>query len=110
MPLDDSSWVAEIAADTVLGALLRSRARVAAGWCQWFSYAEDPETRASNYCAWGALREELWEVGAAPYLAMAVPPGYGRSVIAYNDFQGRTQAEVVALYDRAIALCRAARG
>ncbi len=111
MPLDDSNWVdvkAEIESDTALGALLRARRRVTAGWCQHFTHLRSGAD--VQYCAVGALRQELWEVGATPYLEMAVPPGYGRSVILYNDSRGRTQAEVVALYDRAIALCRAGRG
>jgi len=93
-----------------LGRLVRARARVARGWTRVRSArradgtpctAADPQ--AAQWCARGALWAE-GDLGdhANRYLENdpCVPH---RAVAAWNDAAGRTQAEVVALYDRAVA-------
>lgn len=94
--------------------LNRARYEVQKGWIQG-SYA-----RRGGVCALGALRRVVgWDVGASScgdylkaYTALqqALPnepiPPYlytiGRCVATFNDTKGRTQAEVLALFDRAI--------
>ncbi len=108
MPLDDARWVEDEAkADTVMGTLLRGRARIAAGWCQngWHY--------RGKYCAVGAISLDAknWGISgqmlfARDWLERALPSCGARGLIHYNDAPGRTQADILALYDRAIALCR----
>ena len=97
---------------TIVEMLKRSRERIARGWCQ-DSYAEDKEGRRtsplSNFaCAWcmmGALRPEGIECMAAePFLRRLVPH---HALAQFNDAPGRTQAEVLAVYDKAIAMAEA---
>ena len=79
-------------------------------------YTGSPE--ACSFCALGALEAARWRalegvtcpeardrvhelaVTAKRRLAAALPPG---GVVRFNDEPGRTQAEVVAAFDRAIA-------
>jgi hypothetical protein len=88
----------------VVSALLQGRAAVEAGWCQGFS-------RDERVCA----IEALWKAANGAYarsvvfLEHARPAGWP-SVIAYNDAAGRTKAEILALYDRAIDLALKAEG
>jgi hypothetical protein len=70
------------------------------GWCQ------GGESINGAQCAMRALAtiadNAVWH-DAYRRLRQALPDGYG-SVAAYNDTPGRTQADIVALYDRAIKL------
>lgn len=98
---------------TTVEILKAARARIAdpQNWCQgWFAHDErgqsldynDPE--ACSWCAVGALRREgeRWNRGAYKALWAQLPAGYDH-VSDYNDDYGVTHADVLALYDRAIA-------
>jgi len=99
--------------------LQEARALVAApgGWTQRVYRRQDPATGQFAYCAMGALMaavsegDELlfyvqWPArsparAAHQALKDALPPGHDQ-VSPWNERNGRTQAEVVALYDRAL--------
>lgn len=99
--------------DTTADILRKARDHIAQPgmWCQgrFFDAHLLSTNRTPTHgpcCARGAL---IWATGTPDnetglsYLAMAVPqsiPG----VTAFNDAPGRTQSEVVALFDRAIEL------
>ena len=102
---------------TALELLRAGRERIARGWCQE-DYAQDDQgapalpwgSKACRWCASGALefgdssddcRQEAWEALSAEI------PGVSVRVTDFNDFMGRTQVEVLALYDRAIAALEA---
>ncbi len=98
---------------TTLEVLLRGRARIEEGWCQGVSRIIGSNTA---WCATGAVEDGMDERGAlnARYSALdtldaALPPlqeirrGRGIGIPAWNDDPERTQADVLALYDRAIA-------
>lgn len=90
--------------DPVLERLRLGRERVAKGWCQGaFSDGE-------RVCAVGAIIYggpsgqdtvvgEAWQVLDGAAFAIGA-----RGVMTHNDTPGRTQEEVVALFDKAIAL------
>lgn len=93
---------------TVHEMLVQARALVAAGWWQ-----RDPVPGC--YCLATALMEiyesdpalrmkTLDQAIAALVVATAVAPGRGceSSLIAWNDAEGRTRADVLAAFDRAI--------
>lgn len=65
---------------------------------------------AARFCAMGAItRAGLYCAHCAgASLELALPPGAPASVAAFNDLS--THADVLALFDRAIALERAATG
>lgn len=96
---------------SVIAILHAARARVASGWCQGNAAMRDGTLcmfdDANQWCASGALyaarratgEREAWHRGAV-FLRQAI----GSEITRWNDRQGRTQAEVVAAFDRAIAL------
>ncbi len=124
MPFDPMPNVERV--ETTLGVLLRARRRVEQGWTQ------DKLQDHRAYCAVGGVRDDDargHHADAVAYLHRALPPAPKRRwwqcwtgktwrnlstaenrLAMYNDTPGRTQREVLALYDRAIALCRADQG
>lgn len=116
---------------SVSGELKGARAMIAQGWTQGaWAKAKDPLSMHSRtepntvrakacpesfcYCATGPL--VVFGASDESYLALeaALPPneaesysGPMRDVQKWNDARGRTQAEVLALYDRAIATAEA---
>lgn len=92
--------------------LQEARARIAqpAGWTKFQSFRSNPEG-GIRYCAWGALclppLEPVFHTpaqrAAVAALAGALPPGY-ICIATYNDEVGTTQADILALYDRALTL------
>lgn len=114
MPLDSAN--SDGAKDEVLAVLYAARGRVARlnGWCQ--RSIEDNDGRV---CVVGALARR-WHSGvlvarepmyrpAVEYLALALGLDPSRAdsgdvLVCWNDAPERTQADVVALYDRAIEL------
>jgi hypothetical protein len=87
-----------------LEVLIAARAEVEKGWCKYS--LEDPD---GNVCAHGAL-ERVGSYGrshAREALIDALPPEHVHprhrniSLMLFND--GHTQADVLALFDRAIA-------
>lgn len=102
---------------SVLDVLVRARDLLEQrGWCQGVA-----ENTSGAHCAAGALQKVTrnpWEPGryAAAYKALLavlpqppkllVPIAYAAEPLTYyNDEPGRTKAEVLALFDAAIARC-----
>lgn len=95
MPFD-SLPVTNLAID----GLREGRARIERGWCQ--GQAHDPYANA--YCLIGSISRPRSEV--VQYLIRAAGIR-AWSLVMWNDTPGRTQAEVLALYDRATELALA---
>jgi hypothetical protein len=109
-----------------LALLQRARVIITQGWCQG-AYARDDQHRsieistrdAAMHCAGGALiRAGLdlrtatlsaeYTVAAdelATALALLHGPGKPPTVVYYNDQKGRTQADILLLFDLAIWRC-----
>lgn len=96
--------------DPVLACLIAARKRITpkGAWCRGacarnhfgnFTYTEDPAAVA--WCVVGAIELDNGARGAL-YAAMDSDD----SLSAWNDAPGRTQKEVLALFDKAIALRR----
>jgi hypothetical protein len=118
MPFDGQNFEQR---DEVLDLLRCARERVArpGGWCKDnfdISWATASGLNLeSSYCAIGALplrrTHDLYDnTGPVAYLCKELPWGYKmpwipkwHAVMIYNDMPGRTQTEIVALFDRAIA-------
>lgn len=93
---------------TVSQALQEGRARIAAGWCQGEMHVETTDGQ-DQYCAYGALWWPAWEYGdmvvgrTVQALFQALPAAWGSlGLFAYNDDPATTQADILALYDRAL--------
>lgn len=84
--------------------LMAGRERIAKGWCQGAFLLDIPDSLGGpRYCTVGAVENDNH---AFACLKAALPaPGF---VTGYNDAKGRTKAEILALFDRAIALALAA--
>src|ERR1700694_2298487 len=82
----------------VIDRLRWGRARVERGWCQG-SYSD-----GDRVCALGGVRgdDQYDNSPAAQYLKKAL--GGTTAVCSWNDAFNRTQADVLALYDKAIEL------
>lgn len=91
-------------------ALERARERIARGWCQKLTDKHD------NVCAVGALKAATgglwgWEPGQLAEVArllrvmgFTIPEDHDTAdALMWNDRAGRTQAEVLARFDAAIA-------
>ena len=95
---------------TTLDRLIRGRERITKGWCQGAtsrtddgSVVEPCSNDASQWCLFGAV----WDIEDEHCdEAMEILKRAGGSVY-WNDTPGRTQSEVLAVFDRAIELCRA---
>lgn len=97
-------------------ALEKARALIAQGWTKG-SFARDASGIARNarshsavsFCAIGALihavtpSDYFQSLECEDLLDQALPDGYEEGIICYNDAEGRTQEDILALYDRAIA-------
>lgn len=100
MPFDGQSFDT----DSVLRLLIVGRERVQRGWCQG-AYRIGESVCLVEGVRDPAFEPKYWHI-AYDYLKRALPaPWWTRS--GYNDAEGRTQAEVIAVYDRAIDLRRA---
>ena len=98
---------------TVTNAILRhARGLVAAGWCQHHGKILKP-TGPALFCATGAIIEAVERAddlgGLEPYeavdiaqLALSRRASLSYPIAVWNDAPGRTQAEVVAAFDRAL--------
>ena|SRR5208283_3828420 len=90
--------------------LVLGRGRVAKGWlqCQHYEKRGGTELHCADHAIYSADSGYFVYVPDAVYPEAALwltkaQPGYQH----FNDTPGRTQAEVVAMFDRAIALARA---
>jgi hypothetical protein len=92
--------------NAVAGKLREARALIERGWCQWHMSTAD-----GCVCIRGALLntftedEEAEERQADALLHKAT--GFGGYLGDWNDTPGRTQAEVLAAFDKAIELAEA---
>lgn len=91
--------------------LTEARALIEQGWCQG-DYYEDSDC-GTKYCAVGAIRaaaEDQSYFYCLDYLGQVLGMITASlcNVPNWNDAPGRTQQEVLALYDRAIDLARGA--
>jgi len=97
---------------TTLEVLRGARAKIAQGWCQGAS-ARDADGQLTGVtqpdaCCWCAIGAVYAAAPLEPdsgdaafeYLARVTP---GHLIGTWNDDPSRTQAEVLALFDRAIA-------
>lgn len=89
----------------VIEALREGRARVERGWCQ------EILAEGNTVCALGGVSLALRSRGrpcryyqATRFLCMALGVKYETDVMSWNDAPERTQADVLALYDKAIEL------
>lgn len=102
MPFDASTWTPPLVqAQHDLNLLREMRAGISApgGWCQGVGTRADG---ARCILGWAGAVTGSDRREAARFLSRVMPFG-GSGLIAFNDEVGRTQAEVVALFDRAIA-------
>jgi hypothetical protein len=97
----------------VVQALLDARALVAVGWSQGWDWKRDDDGCCALQALFRVTRRAPGSVGlghpysaATHYLQKALGQGK-KSVIAFNDAPTTTKADVLALYDRAIALALA---
>ncbi len=97
MPLDGTQVT-----NPVIEALREGRKRIERGWCQRCSLS-----KAGEVCALGALGDQFgWIMVTAATDALQKAAGASclSTISRWNDSPGRTQADVLALYDRAIAM------
>lgn len=91
-------------------ALLRdARAKIARGWCQ--NVTTMRRGRQVSYCMLGAMGyDECFFLARARAEKLLGPfvPAEQQPITVFNDDPSRTQAEVVAVFDRAIAALEAA--
>jgi hypothetical protein len=95
---------------TTAAYLREARQRIERGWCQgtWARTGDGAPThsqdeRANQWCALGALSCVGALLNGDNFLHMALPAGW-KLVGDFNDAPGRTKEDILALYDRAIAL------
>lgn len=99
--------------DPVLACLIAARKRITpeGAWCQG-GIAKDEtgvkvdidSPRAVAWCAWGATG--LGDATRQADAALARALGSDRCVVSWNDDPKRTKKQVLALFDKAIALRR----
>jgi hypothetical protein len=78
--------------------LIAARVEIEKGWCK-----HALEDINGNCCALGALdRVRGLGTEAGKGVRRALPPEYDRSIVAFNNDPTTTQADVLALFDRAI--------
>lgn len=99
---------------TVIEVLKEARSKVAQGWCQGpcavnaDGMSVPPESaKACKWCVYGALEVVAGEEPDVRRMAELIldkeanAPAYSNCV-GFNEYPGRTQAEVLDLFDRAI--------
>jgi hypothetical protein len=107
---DPKRWDAKVAPvkeSPVVESLKRARALVERGWCQ-NSSEDDKHNVCPSYAVQIATadRVEVYSRGVnLARLAMVKAIGWA-NIPAWNDHPGRTKAEVLAMFDRAIEIAR----
>lgn len=109
---------------SVIEALEKALELIKAGWCQgiykkpiWYALEEG---EIPQYCSLGAIRAIIdpFAKDPTPYLQVqralfsclekpSEPDSPWHSIVDFNDTEGRTQGEVIALFERAIEKERA---
>jgi hypothetical protein len=84
---------------TVLNLLAGRERIVRGGLCRGAMVSED----GKRFCALGAIQAPTLNSPEARLLFKALPPGWG-AVTQYSDWPKTTKEDILALYDRAIAL------
>lgn len=95
-----------------LRVLRRARPLIAAGWTQ-YAFAKDDVGATVNssspnavcWCSLGAINASIEMTGEYDAAKNVLSRVAGENIGVWNDAPGRTQAEVLALFDRAIAEC-----
>lgn len=117
MPFDAQTYPElEIAPvmDDVLRALIEGRARINAGWCKKAIHRATPD--GPQFCALGAVyctdtgdmvRGDRGDRPAAVYLLRALDQKWGDDIVHFNNHPATTHADVLSLFDRAIAARKA---
>lgn len=102
---------------TVVEILTTARAHVAAGWVQGRMKLETYSAEPPCYCAVGAVyacgvadREGEDDAIHLLHCACHEHDRTLHNVIAFNDAPGRTQADVLAVYDTAINMAHSLEG
>lgn len=96
---------------SVVAALEAARARVAHGWLQGKSFARSEDNHIIAWCMSGAINHgdaddsNCSGCSAGDLLARIT----GEPLASWNDAPGRTQAQVLAAFDKAILLARSAQ-
>ena len=95
--------------------LVAARAKVAQGWTQHAAarradgaLSMTKSKDAVCWCAVGAINAVATCTGDVDLALKVIGVELGHGLILFNDTPGRTQAEVLAVFDRAIARCDAA--
>lgn len=88
---------------TALEMLRVGRTRLASDWRQYAGDADD-EAATGRFCALEALPVGAQTSAALVFLYDAAHVDDGPALAAWQDEPGRKLAEVIAVYDRAIAL------
>lgn len=84
--------------------LMTARALIAKGWVKHNLRVERPACVGGDaYCVLGALTAAQAGYEGHTYLLQALPYGFS-SFVSFNDSRCTEQADVLALFDRAIAL------
>lgn len=86
---------------------MRARALLSNGWVKYNLRVERPACVGGDaYCALGALQAAQGGLEASQYLVQALPYGFS-SYVGFNDNRQTEQADIMALFDRAIVLALA---
>lgn len=114
MPFDQVNFVLPVVeTDDVLRCLIDGRERITTGWCR-FALAKDGAGRlvgpdspnAQSFCVMGAVIRR--PMGGNAIVALMEARKDGRGLPCFNNSPTTTHADVLALFDRAIAARRAA--
>lgn len=95
----------------VVDVLKQAREKIARGWTSCGVYALDQtgalvdydDPRACKFCMMGALRSLAVSEWLVEQAKSAIRAQIDASIVYWNDAAGRTQEEVLAAFDRAIA-------
>jgi len=98
--------------EAIIDILTRARALVAEGWMQGTFGGYDPDTETVRYCALGAIHKAHHGRPGRPYdsnpnvtildYAYKALSNVVGNIPSWNDYGGRTQAQVVAGFDESI--------
>lgn len=88
---------------TTVEVLKAARGRIEKGWCQGIGRIVNDNGIAIAWCAVGATAQGQEDLGADADLYLECVIGT-HAITSWNDAPGRTQAEVIAAFDKAIAL------
>lgn len=103
MPFDGKLLVQ----DEVLALLEDGLAKVRGGWCQNTPYTLTAKHRPQSFCTLSAIGAFEWGISvytepASDLLVNAAGVASDNKLIWWNDDPDRTQADVIALYEKAI--------